>query len=258
MPSQSKIIVEISEMPELKDPYLICGLPGSGYVGKMAVDYLIEELKGVQFANIFSSSFPPQVSVQPDGTIDLMKNTMYYCKNKPHDIILLTGDAQPVTPESEYAMAEEIIGICEKIGVQNIYTLAAYITGTFSANPKVYGTSTSLQAVKEFSKQGISTMNGGSITGMNGLMIGAGKTKGITGFCLLGETSGYVVDAKASKAVLEVLSKILGLKLDMSTLIKRAQDTEQLIKTLEEQMGQRQSSGQLPVQPQDKKLGYIS
>lgn len=245
-------------MPELKDPYLICGLPGSGYVGKMAVDYLIEELKGVQFANIFSSSFPPQVSVQPDGTIDLMKNTLYYCKNKPHDIILLTGDAQPVTPESEYAMAEEIIGICEKIGVQNIYTLAAYITGTFSANPKVYGTSTSLQVVKEFSKQGISTMNGGSITGMNGLMIGAGKTKGITGVCLLGETSGYVVDAKASKAVLEVLSKILGLKLDMSTLIKRAQDTEQLIKTLEEQMGQRQSSGQLPVQPQDKKLGYIS
>ncbi len=74
MSSQSKIIVEISEMPKLKNPYLVCGLPGSGYVGKMAIDYLIEELKGIQFANIFSSSFPPQVSVQADGTIDLMKN----------------------------------------------------------------------------------------------------------------------------------------------------------------------------------------
>src|SRR5574341_830150 len=249
MSSRSKITVEISEIPKLKNPHLVCGLPGSGYVGKIAVDYLIEELKGVQFGNIFSSSFPPQVSVQADGTIDLMKNTLYYCKNKPNDIILLTGDAQPVTPESEYAMAKEIIGICKKLGVKNIYTLAAYITGSFSKNPKVYGTSTSLQVVKEFSKQGILTMNGGSITGMNGLMIGAGKTRGITGVCLLGETSGYVVDAKASKAVLDILSKILGLKLDMSTLIKRAQDTEQLIKTLEEQMGQRQSSGQLPVQP---------
>ena len=258
MSSQSKIIVEISEMPKLKNPYLICGLPGSGYVGKLAVDYLIEELKGVQFGNIFSSSFPPQVSVQADGTIDLMKNTLYYCKNKPNDIILLTGDAQPVTPESEYAMAEEIIGICEKLGVKNIYTLAAYITGSFSKNPKVYGTSTSLKVVKEFSKQGILTMNGGSITGMNGLMIGAGKTKGITGVCLLGETSGYVVDAKASKAILDILSKILGLKLDMTTLIKRAQDTDQLIKTVEEQMGQRSTSEQLPMPSQDKKLGYIS
>lgn len=258
MSSQSKIIVEISEMPKLKDPYLICGLPGSGYVGKLAVDYLIEELKGVQFGNIFSASFPPQVSVQTDGTIDLMKNTLYYCKNKPNDIVLLTGDAQPVTPESEYAMAEEIIGICENLGVKNIYTLAAYITGSFSKSPKVYGTSTSLQVVKEFSKQGILTMNGGSITGMNGLMIGAGKTKGITGVCLLGETSGYVVDAKASKAVIDILSKILGLKLDMTTLIKKAQDTDQLIKTVEEQMGQRTASEQLPMPSQDKKLGYIS
>lgn len=253
-----KIIVNVSEMPKLENPQLICGLPGSGFVGKLAVDYLIEELKAVQFANIFSSSFPPQVSIQPDGTIDVMKNTLYYCKNKPNDIILLTGDAQPVTPESEYAMAEEIIGICEKLGVTNIYTLAAYITGSFSKTPRVYGTSTSPQVVKEFSKQGIFTMDSGSITGMNGLMIGAGKTKGIIGVCLLGETSGYVVDAKASKAVLEVLSKMLGLKLDMTTLNKRAQDTEHLIKTIEDQMGQRPSGEPLPIPPQDRKLGYIS
>ncbi|MGI0081796.1 MAG: PAC2 family protein, partial [Nitrosopumilaceae archaeon] len=183
MSAPPKITVEVSQMPKLQNPQLICGLPGSGYVGKLAVDYLIEELKGTQFANIFSSSFPPQVMVQPDGTIDLMKNTLYYCKNKPNDIILLTGDAQPVTPESEYAMAEEIIGICEKLGVKNIYTLAAYITGTFSKTPKVYGTSTSVNVVKGFAKQGIFKMDAGSITGMNGLMIGVGKTRGITGVC---------------------------------------------------------------------------
>ena len=112
MSSPQKITVEVSEMPKLKNPQLICGLPGSGFVGKLAVDYLIEEFKAVQFATIFSSSFPPQVSIQPDGTIDLMKNTLYYCKSEPNDIVLLTGDAQPVTPESEYAMADEIIGIC--------------------------------------------------------------------------------------------------------------------------------------------------
>ena len=258
MSSQSKITIEISEMPKLKSPQLVCGLPGSGYVGKLAVDYLIEELKCTQFANIFSPSFPPQVTVQPDGTVDLMKNTLHYCKNKSNDIVFLTGDAQPVTPESEYAMAEEIIKLCEKLGIKNIYTIAAYITGTFSKSPKVYGTSTSRDIIKEFSKQDILTMNSGSITGMNGLIIGVGKTKGMTGICLLGETSGYVVDAKASKAVLEVLSKMLGIKIDMGTLVKRAQDTEQLIRAIEEQMGQRSTQDQLPMPSSDKKLGYIS
>jgi uncharacterized protein (TIGR00162 family) len=253
-----RITVEIIETPKLKNPSLICGLPGSGYVGKLALDYLIDELKGVPFANIFSSSFPPQVLIQPDGTVDLMKNTLYYCKGKSHDLVLLGGDAQPVTPESEYEMADEITRICEKIGVTTIYTLAAYITGTFSKTQKVHGTSTSVEIVKQFTKHGILQMTTGSITGMNGLIIGVGKKKGITGVCLLGETSGYVVDAKASKAVLEILSKMLDLKLDLTSISKKAQDTEQLVKTIEEQMGQRPPPESLPMQQQDKKLGYIS
>ncbi|MEO9277543.1 MAG: proteasome assembly chaperone family protein [Nitrososphaera sp.] len=258
MSSNSRIVVEIFETPKLKNPTLICGLPGSGFVGKLAVDHVIDELKAIPFASIFSSAFPPQVLIQSDGTADLMKNVLYYSKGKSHDLIFLSGDAQPVTPESEYEMADELTKICEKLGVKTIYTLAAYITGTFTKSQQVYGTSTSPNIVKDFSKYGIHAMNSGSITGMNGLIIGVGKRKGITGICLLGETSGYVVDAKASKAVLETLAKMLDLKLDLSSLSKKAQDTEQLVKTIEEQMGQRQQDPSLTLPQQDKKLGYIS
>lgn len=254
----NKITVEIIEMPKLKDPPLICGLPGSGFVGKLAVDHIIEELKAKPFAHIFSSSFPPQVLIQQDGTADLMKNTLYYCKDKSTDLVLLSGDAQPVSPESEYAMAEEITAICQRLGVRTIYTLAAYITGAFTKGQKVYGTSTSPEIVQGFSKHGIQSLNSGSITGMNGLIIGVGKRKNITGVCLLGETSGYVVDATASKAVLETLSQLLGLKLDLAGISKKAQDTQQLIKTIEDQMGGRRSPESLPMQQPDRNLGYIS
>jgi len=44
MSLNDKITVEISETLELKNPKLICGLPGSGFVGKIAVDYLVEIL----------------------------------------------------------------------------------------------------------------------------------------------------------------------------------------------------------------------
>ncbi|HEU5221940.1 MAG TPA: proteasome assembly chaperone family protein [Candidatus Nitrosotalea sp.] len=253
-----RIVVEITEMPQLKNPSLICGFPGSGYVGKLAIDHMIDELKAVPFANMFSSSFPPQVLIQPDGTTDLMKNTFYYSKGTTNDLVLLSGDAQPVTPESEYEMAEEIAKICEKLGVKTIYTLAAYITGAFSKTPKVYGTSTIPKIVNEFQNYGISVMNSGSITGMNGLIIGVGKRKGITGICLLGETSGYVVDAKASKIVLETLVKMTNLKLDLTGITKKAQDTEHLVKTIEEQMGGQRAGDSLPMPQHDRKLGYIS
>jgi uncharacterized protein (TIGR00162 family) len=253
-----RIIVENLETPKLKNPTLICGLPGSGYVGKLAVDHLIETLNAIPFANIYSSSFPPHILIQPDGTADLMKNVLYYCKEESNDYIILSGDAQPVTPESEYEMAEEITKICDKLGVKTIYTLAAFITGTFSKGQKIYGTSTSPQIVKDFQKHGVSILNSGNITGMNGLIIGVGKRKGITGVCLLGETSGYVVDAKASKLVLETLVKMLSLKLDLTGISKKAQDTEQLVKTIEEQMGQRGGGESLHMPQHDKKLGYIS
>jgi uncharacterized protein (TIGR00162 family) len=246
------------EMPKLRNPTLICGFPGSGYVGKLAIDHMVEELKATPFANMFSSSFPPQVLIQSNGTTDLMKNVLYYFRGQTTDLILLSGDAQPVTPESEYEMAEEIAKICSQLGVKTIYTLAAYITGTFSKTPKVYGTSTTQKIVNEFEKFGVSIMSSGSITGMNGLIIGVGKRKGITGICLLGETSGYVVDAKASKVVLETLVKMLDLKLDLEGISKKAQDTEQLVKTIEEQMGQRAGGESLPLSQHDKKLGYIS
>jgi len=253
-----KISVEIKSIPDLNNPKLICGFPGSGYVGKLAIDYLIDKLQAIQFGQIYSHSFPPQVSIQEDGTLDLVKNSLYYCKGDSNDLVFLTGDAQPVSAEGEYSLAEEIVEICKKMNIQEIFTLAAYITGKFPKNPKVFGTSTSAETIKEFSKFDVMTMNKGNITGMNGVLIGIAKKSSLSGICLLGETSGYVIDAKASKGVLESLCKILNLQFDMSELDQRAKDTEELIKTIQSQ-ATAQGGNTLSAQPADeKRLGYIS
>jgi uncharacterized protein len=76
---------------------------------------------------------------------------------------------------------------------------------------------------------------------------------------LLGETSGYVVDAKASKSILETLLSIVGVSVDMKNLEKRAKDTEMLIQTIEQQMAGRmgqQQQGSATNRPSD--MGYIS
>jgi proteasome assembly chaperone (PAC2) family protein len=104
-------------------------------------------------------------------------------------------------------------------------------------------------------------MDNGSVAGMNGLIVGIAKIRGIKGTCLLGETSGYVVDAKASKAVLESLLSITGLRVNMTDIEKKAKDTEMLIQTLQQEAGRASESQRQPIMPDNNKpanTGYIS
>ena len=324
-----EIVFSEKKTPPLHSPHLICGFPGTGLVGKLAVDYLIKELGAIHMADLFSSYFSPQVVIQADGTTNIVKNSLYYVKNTgnssknksskikkeikeigkpevqldktinvdspntpspplPHqqsttslssissgplsskDLILLTGDSQPVVPGSEYILSEQILDLITKFKISNIYSLASYVTGTFVNNPKIYGTATNQEMVKSFRSFNISTLDNGNITGMNGLILGLGKLRGIEGICLLGETSGYVIDAKASKNLLEILNNVLGININMDEMNKRSKDTEILIKNLEQQMLAK--SGQIPqgvptdeqeeelMFPQNRKsnMGYIS
>ena len=306
-----EIVFSGKKLPSLNSPNLICGFPGTGLVGKLAVDYLIKELDAIHMADLFSCYFSPQVVIQSDGTTNIVKNSLYYVKSNntsvnkkqiknlsklevqldqsvnesksntslkladgsllsSNDLILLTGDSQPVVPGSEYVLSEQLLDLITKFKISNIFSLASYVTGTFVNEPKIYGTATNPEIVKSFRSFNISTLDNGNITGMNGLILGLGKLRGIEGTCLLGETSGYVIDAKASKNLLEILNKILGIKINMDEINKRSKDTEILIKNLEQQMMAK--SGQYPQSisgaeqdeelmfPQNRKsnMGYIS
>ncbi|GIU72798.1 MAG: proteasome assembly chaperone family protein [Candidatus Nitrosocaldaceae archaeon] len=247
-------VVYHKEIPKLKNALLICGFPGSGYVGKLAIDHLIQELDAELIADIYSSALPPQVVIKNDGTIELMKNSLYYCRRDEKDLLLLTGDSQPILPDAEYQLADTIFDII-KSDIDMVFTLAAYITGVFVNKPKVYAAATDKELVADLKRRGLEVMDSGSVTGMNGIIIGLAKLRGNKGICLLGETSGYVIDASASQAVLKALLDIIGIEVDMQDLEKRVKDTEPIIKALEQQM-QQQSEVQQPRPSKD--LGYIS
>jgi uncharacterized protein len=257
-----RVVFSQKIVPKLDCPYLVCGFPGSGFVGKLAVDHLIQELSAKHLADIYSTSFPPQILIRADGTADLIKNSIFYFEDTgpyPISLLLLTGDTQPANPDSEYLLAEEILDIAAKFNPKQVFTLAAYITGVFIDKPRIFGTATHIDILKTFEEKGVLAMDGGCITGMNGIMIGIAKLRGMKGVCLLGETSGYVVDAKSSKSLLEILLSIIGIKIDMTNLEKRAKDTEVLIQTIEKQIAGRSFEGnQASSQNKPSNTGYIS
>ena len=252
------VVYSQDTVPQLQDTFLICGFPGSGFVGKLAVDHLIQELKAKHLVDIYSTSFPPQILIRTDGTAELIKNSIFYFEDTRPDntsLLLLTGDSQPSNPDSEYLLAQEILDIAAKFNIRQVFTLAAYITGVFIDKPRVFGTATDVSSVKTFQEMGVIAMDGGSITGMNGITIGIAKLRGLKGVCLLGETSGYVVDAKSSKSLLETLLSMIGMKVDMTNLERRAKDTEALIQTIEQQVSGRTES---LTHNRPSNTGYIS
>ena len=108
------VVFSQETVPHLRGTFLICGFPGSGFVGKLAVDHLIQELRAKHLADIYSTSFPPQILIRTDGTADLIKNSIFYFEDTgpdPISLLLLTGDSQPANPDSEYLLAEEILDI---------------------------------------------------------------------------------------------------------------------------------------------------
>jgi hypothetical protein len=118
-------------------------------------DKIVDEfgqLDGI-LADIFSTSFPPQIMIRTDGVAELMKNTIFYSKaatSSSNDLLLLTGDSQPISPESEYLLAEQILYIATKFNTKKVFTLAASVSGVFVDTPRVFGTATDSDIVKTF------------------------------------------------------------------------------------------------------------
>ncbi len=241
--------VVYSEKPELKNPVLIEGLPGVGNVGKLAAEHLVDEIGAKKFADIYSTDFPPQVFIDHDGIVHLVKNELYYWKGDI-DIIILTGDYQGLSTKGQYILTQSVLDVIEKYGTKMIYTLGGYGVGVDVEKPHVTGAATHKTLVKKYKKYGMTFKDegGGGIVGASGLLLGLGKMRGMKGVCLMGETSGYMVDPNSAREVLKKLTKILGIKIGFSKLEEKAEEIDRIarhIRSLEKSAMEKDTSDKL-------------
>lgn len=240
---------------KIKNPILIEGLPGIGLVGKLAADHMVRELKAQRIADVYSPHFPHQVVMQKNGAIRMLKNRIYHVKGKKNDLLVLTGDVQAVTSEAQYEVTGKLLDFFAKHKGKEIITLGGYGLGKSAVNaPKVFGSATHKKIVEGYKKYGIVFgETRGSIIGAAGMLLGLGKLRGMQGVCLMGETHGAYVDAKSAQSVLEVLSKMLGVKIDTKKLQERAKEGEKFMKKMESEAAKQQNM----LAPASKELSYI-
>jgi len=229
IPALPEIQIKSFSTPSPVKPVLVCGLPGSGYVGKLAADYLVTVFKAKKVAEFYAASFPPHVNVNEDGIALRLKGELFHAETgQGNDLLVFTADAQPASSAGEYELAEAVLTECKKLRAELVFSLAAYVTGTFVKERRVFGTATSANVLPRLTKNGVQIMKEGGISGMNGVIIGMARLHGMEGVSLLGETSGYLLDPAASHSVLEALSRILEMKIDMTSIEERAKEAQQI------------------------------
>src|SRR5437016_8732211 len=117
---------------DLHEPVLIQGLPGLGYVGKVAVDYFIEKLKPKKFAELYAGYllFPDGnlgINISEDGIYSLPKYEFYSFGEKEPNAIFLTGDAQP-SVTGQYEVAGIVLDFAQRFNSKMVLTMGGYGT----------------------------------------------------------------------------------------------------------------------------------
>ena len=246
--------------PDLKDPVLVEGLPGMGMVGRIAVRFLIKQFGAVRFAELYSPHFPYYVLVNKKGSVRLLRCEFFSCKNPAgdNDLVFLVGDSQAQTIEGQYEVTDAILDYSVKLGVKTIVTIGGYRQEADEA-PRVVAVSTSSELLeKALSAKAVASPSGNPIVGTAGLLLGLAKLRGVDALCLLGETRGYLPDPVAAKSILEVLERMLGLKVDYAGLDVQIEKSKEIASKMREIEERREKYSQKMRRSEEERITYIS
>jgi hypothetical protein len=222
---------------KLDNPILIEGLPGIGQVGKLVAEYMIHILEAEKIGEIHSLYFPPQVILEENGLVRLARNELFLYQSGGKDIIFLVGDHQSISNEGHYLLADCYCDIAEELKVKRIYTLGGFGVGHLVNGPRVLGAVNRIELREEVMATGVTFDRdepGGGIIGAAGLILGLSAQRGIDAVCLMGETSGYLVDPMSAANVLAILSKLIDVPVDPTKLNDRAAEMEKAIESMVE------------------------
>ncbi len=244
--------IEAPADPDLADPVLVEGLPGVGHVGKLAAEHLLEEFESEVVRRVYSEHFPPQVTVE-DGRSTLAAAEIHAVRDADRDVLVLTGDHQAGDGPGHYRLTEGFLDVAEAFDVDRIVAMGGVPTGELVDEPDVVGAATADAFIEDLEAVGVEFRENepaGGIVGISGLLLGLGERRGFEAACLMGETSGYLVDPQSARVVLEALQAAVGFDVGYEALEDRAEEMQEVVERIQ-QMEQGASA------PSDEDLRYI-
>jgi proteasome assembly chaperone (PAC2) family protein len=215
-----------------------------------------EELGEIEPREFF---YPRRVLIRK-GVLECLEfpsSKFYFKRIRGRDAIFFIGEEQPSEGGRMYAegekacrMAALVLDVAKKFKCRRVYTSGAAVALIHhTAQPRVWAvpnTGTLISEIKTYRNTVLmSDVEGrgghGNITGLNGLLLGVAKKRGLEAICLMGEIPVYLQGLplfypKASKSVLEVLSHVLKVEVSPDTLDELDQKVQQRIEEFYQQV----------------------
>lgn len=231
--------LELEKTP--KNPIIIEGFPGFGFVSTIATEFLIKHLNATRIGKIYSNKIKPVVAIHNSEIVDPLE--VYY--DSKHNIIILR--ALTTISGAEYDVADMIVDLAEKTKAREIITLEGVAAEKEGKNTVYYFTN-----LKEdkFKLLDLENMKEGIVMGVTGILLL--KEKELPLSCVFVEADPSLPDSRAAGEVVKVLDDYLGLKVDYKPLIKTAQEFEGKLKEL---LSQAQKAGEAKDKKEASYLG---
>ncbi len=233
-------LVKLYARPKLSSPSMVAAWPGIGNVSMLVTTYLERKLDFKKLGEVEASHFFDPIGVVVSNNVveapQFPQSKFYYRKSKGRgsDIILFIGEDQPAT--KGYELANCVLDVGLRFQAKRIYTCAAAITRIHhSEQPKVWGVASNQQLTDTLKEYDLVQRGNLQIAGLNGLLLGVAKERDIDGICLLGEVPTYatrIQNPMAALAILEVLTKMLGIEIDTLELAQLASETKEKMKQI--------------------------
>jgi uncharacterized protein len=206
---------------------IVEGFPGMGLVGTIAAKYIVEKMGFEQIGFIDSDIFIPLIRIHKG--IPLHPSRIY--ANDSLKMAVLVSE-QIIPRNLIHRFGEATIAWVREKGIKRIVSLAGINTGD-AKDKSVYGIASNARSKKMLEEAGIKVINEGITTGVTAMMLLELQDEDTEAVSIMGPVS-IGADYKAAAELIEKVSGLLKLEIDVKPLLKEAQETEkELLKNFE-------------------------
>ena len=240
---QKGVSITLTETPDVENCVMLASWPGRGNVSLILARYLKEKLGAHEIGEIDPVHFFEPVGVNVEDNVveqpRFPESKFYYWESpdKSLGIVLFIGEEQPRT--NGYEMVETVLDAAKQLGVTRLFGCAAAVTRIhYTEETKVWGVATRHDLLDELARYKVVLRGRLRIAGLNGLILGRAKERGLDGLCLLGEVPGFATQMahpKAALAVLSIIAEMLGIEVDTTELEALAKQSEREMDVISKQ-----------------------
>jgi len=221
LPLHMSMQIELWEKP--KNPIIIEGFPGFGFVSTIAVEYLMDHLKTKSIGRIWSPELAPMALVHGKRIIQPLE--IFY--NEKYNIVLL--EAITGVAGLEWEIADALVLLAKELNAKEIIAIEGIGSQEERPEPMAFYHTNQETKKKIFESADCLPIAEGVIFGVSGALLVKLKPETKASF-VFAETHSNLPDSRAAAKIIEVLDKYLKLDIDYKPLLKKAAEFEEKLR----------------------------